>query len=290
MKKYLQLLRVKHYLKNALILFPLVFGGRLFDGKEFVCAMLGFFAFSFAASIVYIVNDIRDIERDRLHPTKKHRPLASGAVTIRQAWSAVWVLAVAVIVINWNISVGEDRLLSYGILVLYIGLNIFYSFGGKNIVLVDITILALGYLLRLYYGARIAHIEVSTWMYLTVMSMAFFLGMGKRRNELQKLGDTSRKVLKNYNQSFLDKNMYMCLGASIIFYALWCESMVTAGQSKFLLWTVPVVILICMRYSLMIEQASDGDPIEVVLKDKMILVLVGIFVAMLGVILYVPRI
>ena len=165
--------------------------------------------------------------------------------------------------------------------------NTAYSFGAKNYALVDITILALGYVLRVYYGALLIHVPVSSWLFLTILSTAFFLGLGKRRNELETAKDLeTREVLKKYTKNFLDKVLYMCLTLSIVFYSLWCAAMSQSEDGNLFLFTVPVVLLICMRYCMDIEGDSDGDPVEVVLSDKMLLCLIGVYALMIVLFLY----
>lgn len=256
MKKYLKLMRVKHYLKNGLIFLPLIFAGELFNITQLGKTCIGFLAFSLSASAIYIVNDMKDIQNDRNHPTKCKRPLASGSVPVRNAKVLFALMLIAVIALNYSIA--GSNLLIWGVIILYISSNFAYSMGLKNIALVDVFILVLGFILRVYYGALIIGVEVSSWLYLTVISMAFFVGLGKRRNEMNKQGVGVRKVLKQYNAEFLDKNMYTCLGLTIAFYSLWCEAMVKTLGNSFILSTVPLVIMICMKYSLDIEGNSDG--------------------------------
>ena len=146
-------------------------------------------------------------------------------------------------------------------------------------------ILALGFLIRLLYGASIINVEVSPWLYLTIMSFSFYLGLGKRRNEIIKIGKETRGVLKYYNEEFLDKNMYMCLSISIVFYALW-----TAFSDNYLLiWTVPLFILILMKYSLNIEKDSLGDPVDVVLNDKILIGLILVYGILLFSLIYLVK-
>ncbi len=285
MKKYLKLIRIKHWLKNGLIFFPLVFGGCLFDANLFAKVCIGFFAFSLSASAIYIINDILDIENDRRHATKRNRPLASGAISVRSARLTCGLILVGVVALNFLVA--ADNLLMWSVLALYIVINFTYSMGLKNVALLDIFILVLGYILRIYYGGLIAGIEVSSWLYLTVVSMAFFLGLGKRRNEMKTQEVETRKVLKQYNTSFLEKNMYMCLGLTIAFYSLWCQSIVESRETPFILLTIPLVFTICMKYSLNVEGNSDGDPVEVVFSDKALLLLMGVYACMMFVILYV---
>lgn len=284
MLKYVKLLRITHYVKNGLIFFPLVFSGKLLNPDLLVQTVAGLLSFSFAASVVYIINDIKDVESDKSHPSKCRRPLASGAVSVREAIVLVIILLTGVVIINYIIA-GLDFLV-WGTLSLYLVSNLGYSFGLKNVPLMDVSILALGYILRVYYGATLIDVEVSIWLYLTITGISFFMGLGKRRNEMQKKGYERRKVLRHYTPEFLDKNMYMCMGAAVVFYSLWCESIVGIIKSHLILVTVPIVILICMKYSLNIESESDGDPINVFYNDKGLLGLIGVYIVIMAVVLY----
>ncbi|NLI55312.1 MAG: decaprenyl-phosphate phosphoribosyltransferase [Clostridiales bacterium] len=281
MKPYFKLLRVKHYSKNVLLLLPLVFGRELSDATLLLRIFLGFIAFCLVSSAVYIFNDIRDVEKDRLHPVKQNRPIASGAVSIPTAYVIAALLLVAALAVNALASHGS--VLPWVLLLLYALLNAGYSMGLKDVPLLDITVLMSGFLLRLLYGSALVDIKISEWLYLTVVSMSFFMGLGKRRNELiaQQSGELqgeTRSVLSKYTASFLDKSMYMCLLLGVVFYSLWCVDASTAGMisGNYLLWTVPLVILICMKYSMTIEGKSDGDPVEVLFSDRWLMLMVGL--------------
>lgn len=287
MKKYLKLMRVHHYIKNILIFFPLIFSGQLFNGSLLIKTLLGFLAFSMASSSIYIFNDINDAENDKNHPTKCKRPIASGEVSLKNAWIFVAILFISALIINY-FSFGLN--ISAWIMILtYIFLNLGYSLGLKNVPIIDIAILVSGFLLRVIYGSVITDIEISKWLYLTVISMSFYLGLGKRRNEILKQDNETRKVLKYYNYNFLDKNMYMCLALTITFYSLWTvdPSTINRISNTYLIWTVPLIILICMKYSLNVEGDSDGDPVEVVLKDKVLLLLIILFTIISLCIIYI---
>lgn len=286
MKKYLYLMRVHHYIKNILIFMPLIFSGGLFEWDSFVRTLLGTASFSLVTSAVYIINDIRDVEKDRLHPTKKNRPIASGAVAPAQAWLLMAVSLAAGIGL---LALSGASAAGYALLLLYLVINIAYSMGLKDVPLLDIAILASGFLLRVLFGAVLTGTEVSEWLYLTVLSAAFYLGLGKRRNELQKgrEGDT-RKVLRYYTRDFLDKNMYMCLALLNTFYALWCKDITNEGRA-YAVWTVPIVILICMKYNLTVEGNSEGDPVEVLLHDKALLALCVVYGIVIMGMLYVGQ-
>lgn len=279
MKKYLYLMRVHHYIKNILIFMPLIFSGNLTDRRKFTATLLGMIAFSLVTSAVYIINDIRDAEKDRMHPTKKNRPIASGAVTPFHAVVLMVFILIAAVVL---LVVSDATAGSYALVILYLFINVAYSMGLKDVPLLDVTILA-SFLLRVLFGAVLTGTEVSEWLYLTVLSGAFYFSLGKRRNELQKKkdGDT-RKVLKYYTRDFLDKNMYMCLALLNTFYALWCKDITNAGM-EYAMWTVPIVILICMKYSLTVEGNSEGDPVEVLLHDRVLMALCVVYgIVMIG--------
>ena len=281
--KYLKLMRVKHYLKNVLVALPVIFAGVALHPTNILKTLIAFITFSLTSSIIYIINDIRDVEKDRKHPVKKKRPIASGEVSIKAAVILAILLFVATIAILYF----SNLLFNYGVIVLlvYFVLNLGYSFGLKDIPLVDITILASGFVLRALYGGLLLNIDLSNWLFLTVLSGSFYMALGKRRNELIKLeGKETRKVLKYYTKEFLDKNMYMFLSLSIVFYSLWS----TLGvDNRFFKFSSILVILIVMKYSLNVEQDSLGDPIEVILGDKILIILAFVYAAYCFAVLYI---
>lgn len=277
MKNYIKLMRPQHYIKNFLIFFPLIFSGQFFNLEKLASTLFAFLAFSFCASVVYIINDINDKEKDCLHEKKKNRPIASGSVSVKNAIIFAILLFLISIFFEY-LSVSKIFHISFIYLFNYLFINILYSLGLKNIPLIDIFILAMGFLIRVVFGASTLNIEVSNWLYLTIMAVAFYLGLGKRRNEIKRSGNKSREVLKYYNESFLDKNMYMCLSLSIVFYALWTvdsNNVIKFGNK--LVLTVPFIILILMKYSLNIESDSLGDPVDLVLSDKTLFILILLY-------------
>lgn len=271
--EYFKLMRVKHYIKNILIFLPLIFSGKLFDKDLLFEEVISFLAFCLIASIVYIINDIVDLEKDKLHETKKNRPLARGSVSIKEAIFLIILLLALIVVIMLYI----DNIYASLLLMLYLIINVAYSFVFKNIPIIDVAILTSGFIIRVVYGGVCAGVNVSSWLCLTVMSMAFYLSLGKRRNEIIKMKNkkNTREVLKYYTREYLDKFMYLCLTLTIVFYSLWTTTNTNSKYNSFLIWTVPLVILICMKYSLIIEGDSDGDPVEVILKDKIMLSLIA---------------
>ena len=278
-------MRVHHYIKNFLVMLPLVCSGQLFTSYKLTEVFLGFFAFSFLSSCIYIINDIRDVEKDKVHPIKCKRPIAAGKISVKEAT----VLSVFLFITSVLCNTLTFNIFSSILLVIYLILNIAYSFGLKNVPLLDIVILVSGFLIRTLYGAIITDIKISNWLYLVVVTAAFYLALGKRRNELKMMGDEceSRSVIKKYSYNFLNQNMYMCIGLLNVSYALWTMDDATIQvYGSYLIWTVPLVLLICMKYSMTIESDSDGDPVEVLLHDIGLIVMCVIYVLVMLFLLY----
>lgn len=289
MKNYLKLIRIKHWLKNGLVVLPLFFGREILNVDKITSVILAFLIFSMISSIIYVINDINDIENDRNHPTKKNRPLASGKISIKNAILVLillMMLSISLIIYLYNKTTNIYIIL---IPIIYIVLNILYSLKLKQVPIIDVAILVSGFVLRVYYGGVSSNIEISTWLYLMVMFGSFYLGFGKRRNELkQNKENNTRKVLQFYNKEFLDKNMYVSLGLAIISYSLWCVDPLTKTSitSNYLILTIPLIMMIFQKYSLIIEGDSDGDPIEVILNDKTLIFLLLIYIISMFVIVY----
>jgi 4-hydroxybenzoate polyprenyltransferase len=259
-------------------------------------SLLGFVVFSLSASIVYILNDIQDIEKDRLHSVKRLRPLASGKIPVGHARITVGILAAALIVLVAILHVWESRLNTWavaGLLAAYIALNIGYSYGLKNIPLMDITILASGYVLRVLFGALVIGSSVSVWLYLVITVGAYYLGLGKRRNEITGTGNgaKTRAVMRYYSHNFLDKNMYTCQALCVVFYALWSIDAATVQRfnTNAFVYTIPLFLIILFKYSLDVETVSDGDPTSIVLHDKLLLLLCAVYAVWVFGIIYLNR-
>lgn len=266
---YCKLLRIHHYIKNFLIFLPLVCSGNALNIMYLKKALIGFICFSMVASAIYIINDLQDISRDKLHPIKCTRPIASGEVSIKKAKviSIILIMLSSLIELLINGSIIANILL-----LIYFILNLLYSFYLKNIVFVDLIILVSGFFIRVLYGGTILNIVISSWLYLTVIAASFYLALGKRRNEILKTNTKGREVLKHYSLNFLDRNMYMCASLSIVFYSLWCIDKNTIEKlSEDIIWSVPLLLLLFMRYSFNIEKDSFGDPVDVIFHDKVLL-------------------
>lgn len=268
MKDYIKLIRLKHSIKNLLIFLPLFFSGLIFNWEYALQTFYGFICFTLIACCIYIINDIKDYDLDKNHPIKKNRPIASGRISIKQA--IIYFLCIFIIA---NILIWAIKMPTKSIILLYVYLvaNLGYSFKLKNIPLLDIAILVLGFIIRLMFGASLLNIQVSNWLLLTVIAISFYMGLGKRRNEI---GTNTRKVLKYYNKEFLDKNMYMLLSCAIVFYSLWTiDANVALETNNMLVWTIPMIIILSMRYSMDIEKDVEADPVEVITSDKYLIIL-----------------
>ena len=286
---YIKLIRVKHWIKNLLVFLPVVFSKNLFNGDLFFKSVLAFIIFCFTSSVVYIINDISDIEKDKLHPDKKKRPLPSGRISIKSAWIVCAVLIAIIVGIMVFVSKTVNAMWLVFIPLLYLVLNVLYSKILKHIAIIDVFVIVIGFLLRTVYGAVLTGIEISNWLYLMIIYLSFYLGFGKRRNEIIQNGTSSRKSLEKYNKDFLDKNMYMCLALAITSYSLWCVDVNTIARigNNYLIWSILLLMGILFSYSLDIENKSNGDPVEVVLNNKLLLSLVVLFVAYMYVVVYI---
>lgn len=288
-KNLIKLMRSKHYIKNLLIFVSIFFDKNIFVGSVLARVVCGFIAFCSISSAIYIFNDIHDVEQDRQHEVKKNRPIASGAISVKLAYIIAFGLFISALAINLLCGFSWQAM---AIMLVYFVCNLGYSLGLKNIPFLDIVLLVMGFMLRVLYGAAIIGSGVSAWVYLTVISLSFYLGLGKRRNELKKSkGETStRKVLSFYSFEFLDKFMYLCLTLAVAFYALWsADAGIVAkyGTDK-LIWTVPLVIVLLMKYSADIESNSYGDPVDVITHDKVLVLLSFVFALVLFGLIYIP--
>lgn len=284
--KWFKELRMTHYLKNGLIFLPVLFGGKLFGPVLWKDILVGFLCFCMGASFVYLVNDIKDVEKDKKHPVKRMRPIANGDITVRQGlFAAALLLAADYAGLFFLISDGGGRWKAVLVMTLYLVINILYSVAHlKDIPLLDVAFLVAGFYLRVLMGSVLSGISISSWLYLVIITGAFYLGFGKRRNEFHFGGSGTRGVMSGYTEHFLDHAMYGCMHMTIIFFALWC---VEKDMGTPFLILVPILMLACYRYTMDIEQKeSDGDPMNVILKDKVLIGFGIVFLAVMTGLLY----
>lgn len=256
----LKLLRVKQWIKNFFLFAPLIFSLHLFEFKYFLNALIGFFAFSFLSSFVYILNDIADRENDRNHPEKRHRPIASGKISPKNALLIGLILLILTAILasftNYKFILA---LLSYFIV------NIFYTFSFKNIVLLDVFSISFGFMIRIISGAWVINVEISHWLILTTLFLSLFLGITKRRMEVYLVENTSvsktRKVLEHYSLDFTDQMATIVAAGTVISYALYTvsERTVTIFGTDRLIYTTPFVIFGIFRYLYLVHKKNLGE-------------------------------
>ncbi len=269
-------LRPHQWVKNVFVFAALVFArgtrGALFDEHldDVRRTCFAFAAFCFGASAIYLVNDVLDIEADRAHPTKKRRPIASGAVTIPAALAlSVITAALAVVCAYWA---DGSPVLVLPIVVGYMALNLAYSLKLKHVVLVDAFCIAAGFLLRVIAGALAVPAAVSHWLLLCTMFLALFLALCKRKAEMDLLGEGSgdhRAILRDYDHRFLDQFVTVMAACTIVTYTMYTVSDETAanfGHDNLLVWTVPFVVFGLGRYLLLVStKKGGGSPTRVFL-------------------------
>ena len=278
MKKYVELLRVKHWIKNLLIFLPLI-GAYDFFTDSIWKISLAFFAFSFMASFVYIMNDFVDIQKDKNHPRKKNRPIASGKISLTSA-TFISIFMIALSILFNFLATGSLLNASLGVLLLYLVNNICYSFGMKNIPILDVSLLTAGFIIRVYYGAFVVGTPVSSWLFLTVLSASLYLGFGKRRKEFN-ASEEVRPVLKYYNKRFIENFMNITLTLVIVFYSFWTMEQ----DNVFLYISIPMLIVIFMQYMLFMETGDEGDPVTVLFQHKSLMITALIYVIYMMVIM-----
>lgn len=270
-KVIIKLIRPHQYIKNLFIFMPMFFVGKINDVDLLLSAFIAFLAFSATASAIYILNDYLDINEDRQHPTKKNRPLASGAITKEAA-----IYLIGIFIFIGFILMSGLSLQATAILGLYVVLNIGYSFYLKHIAILDVTIIAIGFVLRILVGAAATGITPSMWIIIMTFLLALFLALAKRRDDVQifiNTGKKMRKVIDGYNLQLIDSAMSIMASVVIVAYILYTTSSSVAQRlhSEYIYFTALFVILGIMRYlQITFVENDSGSPTMLILKDKFI--------------------
>ena len=269
MKNFISLIRPHHYVKNIFVLLPLFFGGQITNNSQILNGAIAFFAFSVSASAIYIFNDYMDIKNDRKHPKKKYRPLASGSISKSNGLYLMIILLTVGIFSIAYVSTG-----SLIILIVYIILNILYSLKLKQIALLDITIIAIGFVLRLFVGSFAYNVALEFWIVIMTFLLALFLALAKRRDDvliLNKSGAKMRKSVNGYNLQLVDGSMLVMSAIVIVAYIQYSTSLeiINKFNNENLYLTALFVIFGIMRYlQIAFVEKKSGSPTEIILKDK----------------------
>jgi len=266
-----RIIRPHHFVKNLLIFLPILFIDEPIWPVLYHRLIPGFFAFCFLSSFVYIFNDIRDADLDRSHAARSSRPIASGGISKKAAFFFGCLLLAVAVTINMLSAGGLWA--PWVLMALYLVINIGYSSGLKNLPVIEIVILAGGFLMRILYGVVLSGGTVSVWLLLSIVFLSTYLGFGKRRNELLYHGTKSRKVLQYYKPKELNLFMGISFILSIAFYLLWClyPGVAFLTPPIGLYCSIPIVIAILFRYHSLINKKAEGDPVDILLKDGVIL-------------------
>lgn len=274
MKIFLQLIRIKHWIKNLFIFAPLIFSLYLFNYNKLLNSIIAFISFSLVSTFVYIINDIKDKVSDSKHEIKKIRPIASGKINPMIA------LLIGIIFASGGFLLSFFYLdvFSSSIIISYLTINILYTFILKNFVILDVFIISLGFCFRVLLGSTSIGVTLSSWMLLTTFSISMIIGFGKRRHELDLLGKDApnhRDSLSQYNKIFLDMMIMTSTSLTAISYTLY--TMNTDIINKFgtggLILTVPFVLYGLFRYLLLIYcKGKGGSPEELVITDPGIII------------------
>lgn len=288
-KKTLRLLRISQWIKNLFVFVPLLFSRHLFEAEYSSKVLIGFIVFSFVSSIVYILNDISDVESDKMHPVKKNRPIASGAISVSLAYriAAVLTICTAVILPYTTVYFGS-------VVALYLVINFFYSKSLKHLVLLDVFSIAAGFMLRVIAGAVIIDVYISSWLMLTTMFISLFLAIMKRRSELELVKDeagsgaATRRVLEHYTVNFTDQIATITAAGVIICYALYTvsERTVKAFGTENLIYTTPFVAFGIFRYMFLVYKDKGENASEILVTDLQMIVNISLYLLSIILIIY----
>ena len=280
--------RPKQWTKNALLFFGLIFALKLQDPLLVTRAVAGFAVFCAVSSGVYLVNDLADIEKDRQHPKKRHRPLAAGIITPVQTI----VLAIVLFAVSIAASIALGRTFA-GLVILYAAMMVAYSFKLKNIVLIDVFVLAAGFVIRAVAGAVVVSVPISPWLYVCTVLASLFLGLGKRRQEIVLLSEGAgnhRRILEEYSIPLLDQLIMIVTSSTIMGYSLYTFSADNLPTNHAMMLTIPFVLYGVFRYLyLMYQKNAGGSPDEVLLSDRPLLASAVLWLIVAGAILYIFR-
>ncbi len=270
----LKLIRPHQWLKNVFVMIPMFFGGSLLDPSDIRASVVTFFAFSFIASSVYCFNDIIDVEADRRHPVKCKRPIASGVISVRSAW--------ALMALMFLLSVGTvclldtySHVINVGLVILiYYILNILYCSKLKQYAIVDVCIIAFGFVLRVLAGGFATDISLSKWLVLMTFLLTLFLSFAKRRDDVLRMNETGEPPRKNtirYNLTFINQAITITASVTLVCYIMYTVSpeVVNRFHSDLLYLTSVFVLLGLLRYiQITVVDKRSGDPTKMMLRDR----------------------
>jgi len=285
--KYIELLRIKHWIKNSFIFIPLFFSGNLFNYLMIYNLLIIVIGFSLICSSVYIINDLFDIEFDKMHPTKRFRPIAAGEVSKRQSNIISATLILAGLIIISSISVNAAFLA-----LIYFFVNLLYSSYLKRIPILDIFIIAIGFVIRIMIGGLSSNILISKWMIILIFLLSLFIAISKRRDDVlqyKKYSKINRDVVKHYNLDFINFCLSSVAGVFLVSYLMFIvqDSTILKFKSNFLFITFIFVLMGVLRLAqISFVYEKSGSPVQIILDDKFIQVTLLFWIFSFLIILY----
>ena len=289
MSALMRLIRPKQWIKNAFIFMPLFFGGELFNTGALLAGVIAFFAYSFAASSIYCFNDIYDVEADRRHPVKCHRPIASGAVSVKQAYGLM--------ILMLALSIGFSSLLdgweTMSIIFFYWCLNLGYCAKFKQYAIIDVCIVAFGFVLRLLAGGVATGVVLSKWIVLMTFLITLFMSFAKRRDDvirMEKTGEAPRKNTSRYNLTFINQAITITASVTLVCYIMYTvspEVLEHFHTDKLYLTTVFVLVGLLRYIQIAVVDQQSGDPTKILLRDRITQVIVIAWLAAFLFLIYI---
>lgn len=271
-KDYMKILRPKQWVKNFFVMLPLFFGGELFNGKALLAGAITFLAYSLAASSIYCFNDIHDVDDDRRHSVKRLRPIASGAISISVAYALMFTcFALSMLSV---FLLPDYALQTGGIILFYWLLNLAYCARLKQYAIIDVCIVAFGFVLRLLAGGFATHIQLSKWIVLMTFLITLFMSFAKRRDDvirMEQTGEAPRKNTIRYNLTFINQAITITASVTLVCYIMYTVSpeVIQNFHTDYLYLTSIFVLVGLLRYiQLTVVDQKSGDPTKVLLKDR----------------------
>ena len=284
MKKYLNLLRVKQWVKNSFIFLPYFFDGNTLDSSTIVNLMLGFFAFSGVTSSIYVLNDIIDRKDDENHPLKKHRPIAAKKITLKRAGIIGILVLCTSLIYFFNFE--RDALL---FVLAYVIIMILYCFYFRKVSIIDVLFISIGFVLRLFIGGEISSTKISLWIILMVFLLSLFIAFSKRRDDLINGNSSFRESLSGYNLSFINTVITILVPIVIVSYILYCtsDSNILRISEHIYLTTLFVIVGFIRYLQLIFVKNLGGDPVQLIYTDLTLKIIVLIWIITFGYLLYI---
>ena len=271
-RHFIKVARPTHWIKNLFVFLPVFFGGGLLNTSEAVSAALTFLSFSLAASAIYCLNDIIDVNADRAHPVKCKRPIASGAITIPQAYGMMALSMLVSIVLMFLLPAGQTKTIF--VIVAYFLINVAYCLRLKDYAIIDVCIIASGFVLRILAGGYATGVQLSKWIVLMTFLLTLFLAFAKRRDDVLRMNTTGQAPRANtsrYNLTFINQAITITAGVMLVCYVMYTVSPEIIAQfatDKLYLTSILVILAILRYLQISFVDEKSGDPVKVALSDR----------------------